>query len=163
MVTSQEAGGWRTLSLDLLCFGAGHVHDGKGEVRRFLFYLEAPLSGHGFNSAQGSGERNRKLLWAGYFIRCCCCWCFGVQHHGQTAPAGLQWHQRDWGLLLEAPLCCCMRPRKLSVLPATESPAHSGLQAYGEEGKEGEWNEHITLGQNPTSSSSPYYLSFCLC
>ena len=97
--------------------------------------MKHPLSRHGFDSTQGSGERSRKLLWAGYFIRCCC-WCPGVQHHGQTAPVGLQWHQRDWGLLLEAPLCYCMRPRKLSVLPAAESPAHLGLQAY-EGGRKG--------------------------
>lgn len=70
-------------------------------------------------------------MWVGCFIRCCC-WCPGVRHHGQTAPVGPQWHQRDWGLLPEAPLCCCMQPKRLSAPPAAESPVHSGLQACGE-------------------------------
>lgn len=93
-------------------------------------------------------------MWAGYFIRCCC-WCPGVQHHGQTAPAGLRWHQRDWGLLLEAPLCCCMWPRKLTVLPAAESPARSGLQAY--EGREGGRMSALPWGrvQNPHVYTTP--------
>lgn len=89
-------------------------------------------------------------MWAGCFIRCCY-WCPGVQHHGQIAPAGPRWHRRDWGLLPEAPLCCCMWPRRLSVPPVAESPARSGLQAYGKGGRE---NECIILGQDPTSSSS---------
>lgn len=136
-----------------------HLHDGEGGGR-FPPTVKHSLAGHGFDSAQGSGER-RKLSWIGCFIRCCCR-CPGVRHHGQTAPVGPQWHRRDWGLLPEAPLCCCMQPRRLSAPPAAESPAHSGLQAYGEGERGGERknNECITLGQDPRSSPSSHNAIF---
>lgn len=53
--TSQEAGGWRTLSLALLSFGAAVCMAEMG--RRLLPTLKDPLARHSFDSAQSSGER----------------------------------------------------------------------------------------------------------